>query len=515
MYSDTQHNTPDVASNRITVVNEPCDQIKRHRAHIAEKQASKDASSNGSLYAAHEKIYPREIKGKYQTIRHMMTIGVLLAFYGLAWLDWSDRQAVLFDLPARQFSIFSITFWPQDFYILTLCLIIAALTLFAATALAGRLWCGYACPQTVWTTLYLWIERATEGPYSKRRKLDAAPWSFEKALKKGTKQFLWVSLALWTGFTFVGYFTPIKSLATQAYTLNFGGWEWFWILFYGLATYGNAGFLREQVCQYMCPYARFQSAMLDPNSLVISYDASRGEPRKRSALKKSTTDGDDVASSIGDCVDCKICVQVCPTNIDIRDGLQYECIGCAACIDACNSIMKKLNKPLGLIRYTSEYALSKQLSGANRFAKERSLLLRKIFRPRLLIYATLWAGLLAILGLTLVFRNDTAVDIIRDRKAFYYEVVPGYVDNVYTLRIMNKSQKSHRYSLSVADQPSAQLINKPERIQVAPGDVYDLPIRLRLPESTAHSGAHPITFALFEENSGHITQSDTLFWYPR
>lgn len=510
MYSDIKEKTERAAPTKIPVVNTTCPPPQTQQV-----EASVTPATVESLYVAHEKIYPREIKGRYQSIRHWTTIAVLCTFYGLAWIDWSDRQAVLFDLPARQFSIFSVTFWPQDFYILTLCLIIAALSLFAATALAGRLWCGYACPQTVWTTLYLWIERLTEGTYNKRRKLDAAPWSLEKALRKGTKQTLWIALALWTGFTFVGYFTPIKSLALQAQTLNFDGWEWFWILFYGLATYGNAGFLREQVCQYMCPYARFQSAMLDPNSLVISYDAARGEPRKRGAFHKAKTHTYENLQRRGDCIDCNICVQVCPTNIDIRDGLQYECIGCAACIDACNSVMKKINKPTGLIRYTSEYALTQKLSGPQTGTQERTVLLRNIFRPRLLIYGAIWSALIIALVLTLSLRHDTAIDIIRDRKAFYYRVVPGTIDNVYTLRIMNKSQVVHDYRLSVSDQPNAQLIYNPNTITVPPGEVYDLPLRLRLPLSAAHHGAHPITFELLETHSENITQSDSLFWYPR
>lgn len=539
MHTDDTHRQTTQASARIPVKNVSASpqvalictaqNITQTKTPRLEPQLDSHDVSNGSLYAAHEKIYPREIKGKYQRLRLLTVISVLTAFYGLAWFDWSDRQAILFDLPARQFSLFSITFWPQDFYILTLCLIIAALTLFAATALAGRLWCGYACPQTVWTELFLWIERITEGNYKQRKKLDAQPWAFRtkadrqksisKALRKSTKQVLWVSLALWTGFTFVGYFTPIKTLALQAQTLNFGSWEWFWILFYGLATYGNAGFLREQVCQYMCPYARFQSAMLDPNSLVISYDATRGEPRKH-RIRQADQPNDSTGSPplFGDCVDCKICVQVCPTNIDIRDGLQYECIGCAACIDACNGVMQKLNKAPGLIRYTSEYALAQLLptqTTALDSKQERKLLLGKIFRPRMLIYGTLWFGLVAALITTLALREPTAVDIIRDRKAFYYLVAPGHVDNVYTLKIMNKTQVPHQYTITVADHPTAELIHQFDSITVTAGEVFDLPVRLRLPLNEEYRGAQPITFILQETTTKHVTYSDTLFWYPR
>jgi cytochrome c oxidase accessory protein FixG len=508
--SALEHST----SARITVK-----QLEGEYAVSPTTQGSKTSEDTGpNLYAAHEKIYPREFTGKYQTIRRVTVLGVLAAFYGLAWIDWSDRQAILFDLPARQFSIFSVTFWPQDFYLLTLCLIIASLSLFAATALAGRLWCGYACPQTVWTELFLWIERLTEGTYNKRRKLDAAPWSTNKALRKTLKQALWISLALWTGFTFVGYFTPIKSLAHQALSLDFGGWEWFWILFYGLATYGNAGFLREQVCQYMCPYARFQSAMLDPHSLVISYDAARGEPRK--SISKNGAAQTPKNQQPGDCIDCKICVQVCPTDIDIRDGLQYECIGCAACIDACNNVMRKINKPTGLIRYSSEHALarpnpSQQIDAA----AERKLLIRNIFRPRMLIYGTLWLLLITGLMLSLWLRSPTVVDIIRDRQTFYQLVAPGYVDNVYTLKIMNKLQVSQKYSVSIAQQQAAQVLYQPSIIEVPAGEMVDLPVRLRMPLDANKRGAQSITFLLHSQNTlgrekSTATESKTSFWYP-
>ncbi len=300
------------------------------------------APVDGALYAARQKIYPRDIKGRFQRLRVYAVFALLGLYYVLPWIRWGERQAVLFDLPARKFHIFGLTLWPQDFYFLTWLLIIAALALFFFTALAGRLFCGYACPQTVWTETFVWIERWVEGSRTQQMKLAKAPLSGEKILRKGTKYFLWFAFALWTGFTFVGYFTPITELAGKVVTFSTGPWETFWVLFYGGATYVNAGFMREQVCKYMCPYARFQSAMFDQDTLIITYDEKRGEPR--GARKKGS---DHRAAGLGDCVDCTVCVQVCPTGIDIRKGLQYECIACAACIDACDEVMDEGRLPEG------------------------------------------------------------------------------------------------------------------------------------------------------------------------
>ncbi|MDH3953594.1 MAG: cytochrome c oxidase accessory protein CcoG, partial [Gammaproteobacteria bacterium] len=302
-----------------------------------------------SMYASAEKIYPREMKGRWDSLSKLATITLLGLFYVVPWLTWDDRQAVLFDLPARKFYLVGLTLWPQDFPYLAMLLIIAALSLFFFTALLGRVWCGFACPQTVWTEAFIWMEQWTEGTRSQRMKLDKAPWSWNKLRRKGSKQFLWVTFSLWTGFTFVGFFVPVRELGPELLSFSAGGWASFWTFFYGFATYGNAGYMREQVCKYMCPYARFQSAMFDKDTLIISYDEKRGEPRgsrKRAA--------DPEALGLGHCIDCTLCVQVCPTGIDIREGLQYECIACAACIDACDSVMDKMNYPRGLVRYSTE-----------------------------------------------------------------------------------------------------------------------------------------------------------------
>ena len=381
-----------------------------------------------SLYLAHEKVYPREIDGRFARLRTLAVWVLLGIYYLLPWLQWGERQAVLFDLPARKFFILGLVFWPQDFIFLTWLLIIAALALFFFTAVGGRLWCGYACPQTVWTETFLWMERFAEGDRAARLKLDRGPWTAQKLARKSFKQFLWVTFALWTGFTFVGFFTPIRTLGASVLSFGLGPWELFWVLFYGFATYGNAGYLREQVCKYMCPYARFQSAMFDRDTLIITYDEERGEPR--GARKRGS---DPRSQGKGDCIDCTWCVQVCPTGIDIRKGLQIECIACAACIDACDSVMDKVGSPRGLIRYTTEHALKHEKT---RFA-----------RPRTLIYGGLLAALTIGFMTAIALRSPVSLDVIRDRNALYRLTGDGHVDNVYTVRILNKSEREQRFTL--------------------------------------------------------------------
>ena len=316
-------------------------------------EPSLQGESVASLYEAQKKIYPRSISGVFARWRWVMVVITQLVFYGLPWLEWGQRQMVLFDLGARRFYIFGLVLYPQDFIYLTALLIISALSLFLFTAVAGRLWCGFACPQTVYTEIFMWIEHKIEGDRSARVRLDSSPWGFEKAWKKTVKQSLWVTFSLWTGFTFVGYFVPIRQLGLELLAFH-GGWQLFWVLFYGFATYGNAGFLREQVCKYMCPYARFQSAMFDKDTLIVTYDEARGEQR---GPRIKTVDYK--AKGLGDCIDCTLCVQVCPVGIDIRDGLQYECIGCGLCVDACNSVMDKMNYPRGLIKFSTQNGVAK------------------------------------------------------------------------------------------------------------------------------------------------------------
>lgn len=420
------------------------------------------ATPADSYYISEAKVYPREVTGRFASLRTLAVWVLLGWFYALPWLSWHDRQAVLFDLPARKFYLFGIVMWPQDFIFLTLLLVIAALTLFFVTALAGRLWCGYACPQTVWTEAFVWMERLCEGDRSQRMKLDRAPWTAQKILRKTAKQALWIGFALFTGMTFVGYFSPIRALAGNAMSLSLGPWELFWSLFYGFATYGNAGYLREQVCKYMCPYARFQSAMFDRDTMIITYDAAQGEPR--GPRRRGT---DLAAAKLGTCIDCTLCVQVCPTGIDIRRGLQYECIACAACIDACDSIMDKMEYPRGLIRYTTQNALDGKPT--------------RVLRPRVLIYGALLLVLMTGFVAGLVLRTPLSVDVIRDRNALYRLLDDGRVENVYTVKILNKTEQPHPFVVTVRGAGELTLDPNPARLVAPGGEVYAVALRVRRP----------------------------------
>ena len=421
------------------------------------------------LYEVRSKIYPRAVHGWFASWRVALVLLTQIVYYGMAWLTWNGRQAVLFDLASRKFYIFGMVLWPQDFIFLTTLLIISALSLFLFTAIAGRLWCGYACPQTVYTEMFLWIERYIEGERLQRMRLDKGRLDITKLSKKMLKHLVWITVAMWTGFTFVGYFTPIRTLASEVLNMGLGPWEAFWIGFYGFATYGNAGWMREQVCKHMCPYARFQSVMFDADTLVITYDGTRGEPRgSRSKAADHKTAG------LGDCVDCGICVQVCPTGIDIRHGLQYECIGCAACIDGCDQVMDKMGYPKGLIRYSTENALANGWSAAQVW--------RRVLRPRTLIYAATLSAVVTALLVAVAFRVPLKVDVIRDRGALGRVVEDGIVENVYSLRIMNTQEQFHRFQIkvrgidtievasdSVAEVPGATTVAFPVRVRVQPG----------------------------------------------
>ena len=429
------------------------------------------------FYAKHQKIYPRKVTGIFATLRTLGIMVLLGLYYIVPWLRWDGHQAVLFDLPARKFYILGLTFWPQDFFYLAILLIIAALALFFFTALAGRLWCGYACPQTVWTEVFLRIERLIEGDRSKQMKLAKAPWSMRKVMLKSSTQFVWIIFSAWTGFTFVGYFTPILELGQSLINLSLGPWETFWIIFYGFATYGNAGFLREQVCIYMCPYARFQSAMFDNDTLIISYDEKRGDPRgsrKRAA--------DPTTLGLGDCIDCTLCVQVCPTGIDIRDGLQYQCIGCAACIDICDDVMDKMGYAKGLIRYTTQNALKGTAT--------------HIVRPRMFVYGVLITAITIALFYSMITRMPLGLDIIRDRNALYRETTEGLVENIYTLKIINMDARPHTYHLSVSGLDGLLLINRKSEITVNSGEVIELPVRVQIDPVNLQSTGSDIQFQL-------------------
>ena len=459
------------------------------------------------LYEVRKEIYARAVGGWFARWRWALVIFTQMVYYGLPWLLWNGRQAVLFDLVARKFYIFGIVFWPQDFIYLTGLLVVSALSLFLFTAVAGRLWCGYACPQTVYTELFMWIERKVEGDRWARMRLDQQPMSARKFGLKTAKHGLWVALSLWTGFTFVGYFTPIHQLAAEVAALvaaagpgghTLGPWEIFWVLFYGFATYGNAGWMREQVCMYMCPYARFQSAMFDADTLIITYDPERGEPRGPRARN-----ADAQSLGLGHCVDCYICVQVCPTGIDIRDGLQYECIGCAACIDACNKVMARMGYPKGLIRYTTENALQGMLA-------PRQILARAL-RPRVLVYTViLWTIIIAI-GITLYTRVPLKVNVMRDRASLSREVDGRWLENIYQLQIMNTEEAPHRFVIRASGVPTLQLAGE-ETVDIPGANARLVPVRLRVETGKLPAGSHRIEFEVeAADNTAIVARERSIF----
>jgi len=515
---------------------------------VVKEQPNEEDNAGNSLYVSENKVYPRTVSGRFDRLRVAAVYWLLGMYYSFAWLRWNGQQLVLFDLPARKFHVFGLTFWPQDFLFLSMLLIIAAMALFFFTALAGRLFCGYACPQTVWTETFLWMERWIEGDRSKRMRLDASPWTREKWLRKGGKHVVWLLFALWTGFTFVGYFTPITDLGRRLLSFSLGGWESFWIFFYAFATWGNAGFLREQICKYMCPYARFQSAMFDRNTLIIAYDPMRGEPRgprkrglasvlsrgrglldiktaidyvyrfchypspaTRNVGARSTITWDEdlgkptpvpkqPPEEMGDCTDCTICVQVCPVGIDIRNGLQYECIACGACIDACDNVMGKLGYPHGLIRYSTQNAIDGKPN--------------KIVRPRVMVYATLLVGFILawIVGVSL--RSELIAEVLRDRNALYTQSSNGTIENGYTLKLANKSDKDHIYHITIDSaldnlsfQGGAPLLN------VSAQAISSFPLIVQAPGGEV-TGRHPIRFIVENEDGKVRKEIESSFFGP-
>ncbi|MEK8032833.1 cytochrome c oxidase accessory protein CcoG [Ideonella sp. DXS29W] len=461
-----------------------------------------------SLYQKQRKIYPRSVTGTFATWRWMLVWATQLVFYGMPWLMWNDRQAVLLDLASRRFYIFGLVLYPQDFIYLTGLLILSAYALFLFTAVAGRLWCGYACPQTVYTEIFMWVERKFEGDRAQRMKLDEGPWDWNRIWRKAGKQGLWITIGLWTGFTFVGYFTPIRHLAEEAMTLGFGPWEWFWVLFYGFATYGNAGYMREQVCKYMCPYARFQSAMFDRDTLIISYDPERGEPRGSRSRK-----ADPKQLGLGSCIDCGLCVQVCPTGIDIRKGLQYECIGCAACVDVCDGIMDKMAYPRGLIRYATENSMSEHLGWRQ--------IIARIIRPRVLIYTAVMLLIAGAFVGSLAVRSPFRVDVVRDRAALARLVDDGYIENVYRLQVMNVTEAPQSYRVTVEGLPGVA-IERGAALSLQGAEARWLTVAVRVPPEAANqagTGAHPIVFhierlAAGNANSARVSERSS-FVVPR
>ena len=453
------------------------------------------------LYEKRRKVYARSVRGLFNNWRWILVFLTQALYYGLCWLDWGGRQAVLFHLVERKFYIFGAVFWPQDAIYLAILLVIAAYTLFLVTAVGGRLFCGYACPQTVYTEIFMWIERKIEGERPARMKLDAQPMSARKFWLKSAKHALWAVVAIWTGFTFVGYFTPIRDLAQDFLSLSPEAWSAFWVGFYALATYGNAGFLREQMCRQICPYARFQFVMFDPDTLIIAYDTERGE--SRGARAKGV---DPHSQGLGDCVDCGICVQVCPTGIDIRNGLQNECIGCAACIDACDTVMDKLDYPRGLIRYSTENAVSKRYTPMD--------IVRRAFRPRVMIYSGILFVLSGVTAWSLATRVPLKVNVLKDHGTLSREADDGGIENTYQMKILNTGDQTRTFHISITGIEGIRLGTNDE-ITVTGGGIGSQTVVVIADPDSANSGSSPILFTVEDVSDPAVAVTEkSKFWMP-
>lgn len=450
------------------------------------------------LYEKQKKIYPRTTEGFFTNMRWLMVWITQIVFYGTPWLMWGDRQAFLLDISTHRFYIFGLVLYPQDLIYLAVILIVSALALFLFTAVAGRLWCGFSCPQTVYTKIFLWIESKVEGDRAARIKLDSSPYGFNKLGKKAAKHALWIAFSMWTGFTFLGYFSPIRTLFENIVLFNLSPWETFWIVFYGFATYGNAGFLREQVCKYMCPYARFQSAMFDKDTLIVSYDTERGEPRGSRARNV-----DSKEKGLGDCIDCSFCVQVCPTGIDIRDGLQYECISCGLCVDACNGVMDKMGYARGLIKFSTQNGVS------NHWDTQK--LLQQVMRPRVLIYSAALLSICAAFIVSLAMRGSFNVDVIRDRGVMSRLAPGGFIENVYRLQITNATEQAQTYRISVHGLDGLNVASN-NAVIVDPATTRMLPISLQILDGKAASGTHKIMFDIEETQTREKISEKSIFY---
>jgi len=454
-----------------------------------------------SLYEAHNKIYPRTTSGYFTNWRWITLWITQIVFYGVPWLELGQRQAVLLDIDTHRFYIFGLILYPQDLIYLAVILIIAALALFLFTAVAGRLWCGFSCPQTVYTKIFLWIESKVEGDRAARIKLDNSNLSVHKVFKKVLKHFIWISFSMWTGFTFLGYFSPIRDLTQGIMQYSLGPWETFWICFYGFATYGNAGFLREQVCKYMCPYARFQSAMFDKDTLIVTYDEERGEPRSGRSRKVDAKE-----KGLGDCIDCSYCVQVCPVGIDIRNGLQYECISCGLCVDACDSVMDKMEYPRGLIRFSTINGTS------NHWTKHQ--IIQKVLRPRVLIYCAVLLSLCIGFAISLSLRTSFKVDVIRDRGVMSRLTSDGKVENIYRVQITNVTEKPQKYHIS-ASGIDGLTISSNNEFSIDAVSERMVAVSLQVPDGVVSSGTHPVKFEIESLSNNEEVTEPSMFYMPR
>jgi cytochrome c oxidase accessory protein FixG len=459
-----------------------------------------------SLYKKREKIHPKRAQGFFRRLKWIVMAVTLTIYYATPWLRW-DRgpgapdQAVLIDFPARKFYFFFIEIWPQEVYYLTGLLIMAAVGLFLLTSVAGRVWCGYTCPQTVWTDLFLVVERAVEGDRNARIKLDQAPWSLGKLRKRVMKHAAWIVIAMATGGAWVFYFADAPTLARSLVDFQAPSVAYTTIGILTFTTYVFGGFMREQVCTYMCPWPRIQGAMLDEESLVVTYHDWRGEPRGRH--QKEAT------QALGDCVDCNACVVVCPMGIDIRDGQQLECITCALCIDACNGVMKKLGRAPDLIAYDT--------LGNNRRRAAGEPLKYRLWRPRTILYTVVWCLLGVVMLYSLATRADVDISVLHDRSPLFVLLSDGSLRNGFTVKAMNKQRVERHLTLSVEGLPGAELSVVGQAgpvLLVGPDDLRSFRVYVRVPRADLSSDSIPFAFVLTDADGKTVLHHETMFRGP-
>jgi len=474
--------------------------VERHDAVAVNAAHSRD------LYKKREPIYPKLVHGNFRMVKWVFMIVALGVYYITPFLRW-DRgpgapdQAVLVDFANARFYFFFIEIWPQEVYYITGLLILAALALFLVTALFGRVWCGYACPQTVWTDLYIWVERLFEGDRNKRIMLDRAPMSFNKAWRKTGKHTVWLIIAMATGGAWILYFHDafevVNNFVTGQSALT--SYVFFGVLTF--TTYTLAGMMREQVCTYMCPWPRIQGALIDKEALSVTYKVDRGEPRGRHKKGESW-------ENRGDCIDCKACVVACPMGIDIRDGDQLECINCALCIDACDDIMDKIGRPRGLIAYDSQDNVDRREEGrSNRF---------RFIRPRTVLYAVLIVGISALMLFGLVNRSELELNAYRDRNPNYVRLSDGAVRNGYTLTVLNKANEARTFTLAIEGDPamSVRVLGADEtsrQLEVGPDQTQDFRLYVTLPAEAVDAPSEPLSFIVVDNVNGEEARTRSAF----
>ncbi|NMP31814.1 cytochrome c oxidase accessory protein CcoG [Thalassotalea sp. M1531] len=444
-------------------------------------------------YKNDESIYVRLQRGLFYNIRKYSGAFMMLLFVLIPWIPYKGEQAILLDVANQQFRIFAITFFPQDLTVLAALFMVGAFALFFFTTWLGRVWCGFMCPQTIWMFLYIWVEEKIEGNRNQRIRGDKQELDSAKFRKKTLKHAAWLLISFLTATTFMSYFIPVKTLYLELFTLEWSALVYFWVGFFTLCTYGNAGWLREKMCIYMCPYSRFQSAMFDKNTLLVAYDKARGENRGMRKRKD-----DHKAKGLGDCVDCNLCVEVCPVGIDIRNGLQYECISCAACIDACDQTMERFNYPKGLISFTSENAL---------IGKKAS-----IFRPKIAAYAMLTLTMFVLMGFFIATRTPIEASILRDRNVLYRTTFDGSIENSYQLKLTNKLQQTERFLLIIdGEEPITMSLTKPVTAEAL--EMVVVPFTLTAPPELLPEGVSSLNITITSLDSDQVNITKEVKFY--